>query len=322
MLSAEDLLLQVREQADEFNTEDISDEAILRALSRGQQKLVAMSTAKSSCIFIVPCTLSPSDFTDGTATIPAIFPAYKVLSVEAVYEGLKAVKLQARAITALTPWKIGNSEGGSALVYALAGNKITVAPGLNSVKQISILLQSRPLPLIKSLGRVADISDIANNTFSIMEWNSDITTEIDELNCFLNVVNPLTGEIKGTVQVSSFDDTTNEITISSSPLRQKVFGLDVADSLDDIDISLDDEICFARGTCIPYLMEDFSNYLIAFAVLELKRRLGENVEAEFANLKDMEEEVKRSWAGTPGTMRVRHTNKNWRKLSLRSLFSR
>lgn len=322
MLSAEDLLLQVREQADEFNEVDISDEAILRALSRAQQKLVAMSTAKSSCIFITQCVLSPSDFTDGVATIPPIFPAYKILAVEAVYEGRSAVKLQPRAVTALTPYKVGNTVAGSASVYALSGNKITVAPGLNSVKNIVLFVQTRPLPLVKSLGRVVDVSDIANNTFSILEWNTSLTTEIDGLNCFLNVVNALTGEIKGTVQIESLDSANNEITISSNPLRQSVFGLTISTSLEDIEIGLDDEICLARGTCIPYLMEDFSNYLIAFTVLELKRRLGENVESEFANLKDMEEEVKRSWAGTPGTMRVRHTNKNWNKLGLRSLPSR
>lgn len=311
MLSAEDLLLQVREQADEFNTEDISDPAILRALSRAQQKLVAMSTAKSSCIFVTTHTLSPSDFTDGVAVIPSIFPAYKILGVEAVYEGRNSVRLQPRAITALAPLKSAGNISGAALVYAIAGNKITVAPGLNSVKQILLILQSRPLPLVKSLGRISDISNVSSNVFSIVEWNSELTTEIDELNCFLNVVNPLTGEVKGTVQVSALDEDTNEITVSSAPLRQSVFGLSVADSLEDIDLSVDDEICLARGTCIPYLMEDFSNYLIAFTVLELKRRLGENVESEYANLKDMEEEVKRSWAGTPGTMRVKHTNKNW-----------
>lgn len=322
MLTAEDLLLQVREQSDEYNTDDISDTLILRALSRGQQKLTSMASAKSSSIFITECILSPEDFTGNVATIPPIFPAYKVLAVEAHYSNRSAIKLQARAFSALTPWKVGNSWGGVPAVYSIAGNKLTVSPGINSISHISVILQVRPLPLVKSLGRVSNIDDIATNVFSIVEWNDGLTTEIDDLNCFLNIVDPLTGIVKGTVQINSLDEDATSIEISSSPLRSKVFGLTVSSSLEDIDIALDDEICLAKGTCVPYLMEDFSNYLISFATLEIKRSLGENVEAEYANLKEMEEEVKRSWAGTPGIMRVKHTNKNWRKLSLRHLFSR
>jgi hypothetical protein len=148
-------------------------------------------------------------------------------------------------------------------------------------------------------------------TATLDALGSSLTTSISALGAFVNWVDGTTGEVKATLQVSAIDTDTKTLTFKSTGLaRTTVFGHTVATALPD-DADYDDYLCLASGTCVPARVLDYTDYLIQFTVVELKRKQGEDVTAEVAALKDLESDVMSMWAGRAATKRVRRVSGLW-----------
>jgi hypothetical protein len=59
------------------------------------------------------------------------------------------------------------------------------------------------------------------------------------------------------------------------------------------------------------LVQDYADYLVQFAVVELKRKQGEDVSAELVALNALEEDIKAMWAGRQASSRVRKASPYW-----------
>jgi hypothetical protein len=149
---------------------------------------------------------------------------------------------------------------------------------------------------------------------------SDLATASTSLNNYVNIIDASSGELKASYQIQSIDTTNKRITFRSTPTRSTVLNRTITGTVSSTTTEVDDYICVSRGNCIPYLKKPLSNYLIQYAVVELRRRLGEPSEADERALEKMEEQVKRQWAGRETQHRVTKASKNWSGRYKRNFF--
>ena len=126
-----------------------------------------------------------------------------------------------------------------------------------------------------------------------------------------NIVDANTGEVKVTLQVSAIDEDTGQITFKSAGLtRSTVLTKTVETEIPDT-VAADDYVCLVTGTAVPELPAAYVDYLIQYAVVEIRRRLGENTQEEFAQLKELELEIQKMWVGREASNRVRKASHQW-----------
>jgi hypothetical protein len=128
------------------------------------------------------------------------------------------------------------------------------------------------------------------------------TTEMDDLLSFVSIVDAQTGNTKATLQVKSISG--NRIDFKTTPSRTSVWNDAISSALPDT-IELDDYICSVAGVCVPMLGGASTNFMIQYAVEEMRRRLGDDSAVlEKQILDDFEKQVKSTWAGRDQATRV------------------
>jgi hypothetical protein len=80
------------------------------------------------------------------------------------------------------------------------------------------------------------------------------------------------------------------------------------------DIVADDYLCNVRGTCVSELPEAYSDYLVEYAVCQIKRALGEASEQDFIALGALETELEKLWVGRESTSEVAMTSRRWSRV--------
>ena len=208
--------------------------------------------------------------------------------------------------------------------YTVIGNKFRLLPTSNGTNPLRVWYNEDPLKLVKPQGRInsINITDLNNQYFVLDAAGSDLTTESDQLNSYINVIDAQSGKRKASFQVKNIQ---NELVyIKNSPARATVLNTPIdttmvtADLLSnapanqpDVSINADDFICVVKGGCVPFLKKPFSNFLIQYAVAEIRRKLGGPVDDEQQVLAKLEEQVERSWVGRENTLRVSKKNDTW-----------
>jgi hypothetical protein len=156
------------------------------------------------------------------------------------------------------------------------GSVLRIYPYPAASVQLRVRFQARPPDLVVSQGRITSYDSNAV-TVDLDAIGTSLTTSIAALGAFVNWVDSTTGEVKATLQVASLSDVAGEagtITFKTAGLgRTAVFGQTVAITL-PTDASLDDYLCLASGTCVPLRVADYADYLIQYAVVDLKRKQG------------------------------------------------
>jgi hypothetical protein len=307
VLLVNDLLDQLRVAVDEANTSDISDAELLQALNRGQTKLVRLATRKFAPMFRRETNITT---TAGSREIelPDLAFGLVVNEVDVIKSG-QAYRVDPASLSQLTGYD-GSGTTDVPLYYAQQGNKLKLYPTPSGGVIVRVRYQVRPPQLVKQQGRVTTIVS-GSNYVEVDALGSSLTTSIAALGAFVNWVDGLTGLVRATLQVSAIDTTNRRVTFKSASLdRSTVFGQTVSTSL-PTDGAQDDYLCLASGTCIPTLIQDYADYLVQFACVEIKRKQGEDVTADFAALKDIEDDVRAMWAGRQTVRRVRRASAIW-----------
>jgi len=318
----EDLIQQVRDVTDEDNVNDISDDFIIRALNRAQQDLVSEITRKYNPQFMQEVLLTQSDFKQDiqgkarVATLPVRSFAYRVNNVDA---RVGDTWVPVRQVPFSYTLSLDTNSGTSLpVVYSMQGNKIYVYPNIDQVTQLRIRYQVRPPKLVATQGRVTEIGE---NYVIVDDIGTGLSSSVDDLSAFINFVDAGTGLIKGTAQVVGLNDASNRVTIQvSSPhlSRTTVFGFAVSAAVPS-DLALDDYVCLASGTCIPYLASDLSNYHVELASFHVKRALGTVGQADFSERDRVIERISKLWSGRENTMKINKT-RNYPLYSWQSWF--
>lgn len=201
--------------------------------------------------------------------------------------------------------------------YCVVGNKYRIIPGPTNINSLRIWYLYDPLPLVKQQGRIT-LVNAAENYILVDGVGTELTTESDQLDSYVSIVDGQSGVRKGSFQIKSIID--NKITFKSVPSRTTVLNIEINDDLnalvdnEDLPITVDpdDYICVIKGNCIPFFKKPFSNYLISHAVAELSViKLG----GDSTMIKDvvdaMEKLVEHSWVGRESTMVVKKKNPQW-----------
>lgn len=201
--------------------------------------------------------------------------------------------------------------------YCVIGNKYRIIPGPTNVNNLRIWYLYDPLPLVRQQGRITLVNPTGN--YIIVDGiGSDLTTESDQLNSYINIIDGQSGVRKASFQIKNIND--NKITFKSVPSRTEVLNIPISSDLnmllDDesiaINVNPDDYICLVKGTCIPFFKKPFSNYLISYAVAELSVvKLGGDVTLIQQVKDDAEKQVERSWVGRESTLTVKKKNPQW-----------
>jgi hypothetical protein len=298
---------QIRSQLDEENNETVSDEDILQALNRGQDDATSVLMKHYPDPLVVFDTTTsvsgqraydlPEDIFEDRLQKVEILESGIAWEVKRIsYRDVSSYETQSRAVRPLYYYILGKQ------FYLLP----TPAGGQRDIRYWYIKELD---PLVEQQGRVTSINT-GSNYVVLNSVGDDLTTESDELKNYVNIVDAQTGIIKNTLQIESIDEDQKRVTFKSSPDRPTIYNRTV-DSAIDSEVVLDDHICLASGNCVPYLKKPLSNYIIQFAVLELKRKLGEPTEAEERALAKFEDKWESTWAGREHQLRVKKRSRNW-----------
>jgi len=275
--TTEELIQRVRDVTDEDNTSDVSDDLIVRCLNMGQQELVRIVSRKFKNYFMEEVILAGSSFTTDAAgnTRSAQIPTSSfTFAINSVDTRIGSSWYPVEQVPFSHTLGLDFTSGASIpLSYAVKGKSIFLYPTSRPTTEIRVRYQMRSPKLVKSQGRITDFN-ATNGTVTLDSVGSSLSTSVDTLGAFVNVICHLTGEIKATLQVSSINSTDKQLTFKSTSLdRDVVFGYETSAALPS-DISLDDYICTGDGTCVPRLAHDLTNYLIELGIFYTKRKFG------------------------------------------------
>jgi hypothetical protein len=150
-----------------------------------------------------------------------------------------------------------------------------------------------------------------SNYIRVDSVGDDLTTNVDDLNSYVNLVNGQTGEIKATLQIQNIDD--DKITFKSSPSRTTVFNRTVSAGLSTVTetIEQDDYICTVHGTCVAYFGDATTNFILSMAGFELQKKLGTATGLEKDLVDKFEKQLERQWTHRENTARVNKRNQIW-----------
>lgn len=310
-LLVDDLVSDVRSLLDEDNTVSVNDERdILPALNRAQLSVVNILTRKYNDPFVAHTTLQPLS---GVSEYPIPEDAFeeRLEKVEINRLGLfyEVKRIDFRDISAYE----NNSQTNIPYYYCIVADKIRLVPQPTGTYPLRLWYIKAPDSLVKSQGRVTLIN-ASSNYLVVDNVGETLTTNMDELNSYINVVDGQSGVVKQTLQIQSIQG--NKIYTKTSPTRSSVLNKTVSTAI-DASVEQDDLVCVVSGSCVPRFRHAVSNYLVQFAVADLVRKLGGSTEVEEKVKADFEKFVEKQDHGRETSTRVRKVNRNWSIISRR-----
>lgn len=192
--------------------------------------------------------------------------------------------------------------------YMIHGKTIRFLPTPSGSYSFRLWAVKAREPMVLDWGRVTKIN--WDNRYVIVdnlggkdaESAGTPTTEMDNLNSYVGIVDAQTGRIKCTLQVKAI--TGNRVEFKATPARSLVYN-DVVTGVIADDVELDDYICSVSGTCIPTLDATAQNFMIQYAVNEMRRRLSDDSAVlEKQVLEDFRKQIESTWAGRDQAKRV------------------
>jgi len=201
--------------------------------------------------------------------------------------------------------------------YCIVGRTIRFLPKATGTFQLRIWSIREPEELVTSQGRITSTS-IAGNYLTVENPGTSMTSNSDELNNYINVIDGGTGEIKQTMQISSIVG--NRVTIRSTPIRTSVLNRTVTGTI-SADVQPDDYICVVEGTCVPYFTYPLYNFLVQYATNEMRRKLEHQAVGDDELRQVFEKQIERTWVTREVTARVKMKSKHWgqKNISKRNL---
>lgn len=308
-LIIDDWIADVRSKCDEANSESLDDERdILPALSRAQDYCANIFARHYESPLLtyksVATVVGTSEY-----DIPEDALEQRILRIEVNVNGIYT------PVTRLDYRDIGRYET-TALTqfpewYCVVGTKFRLVPGIASASfPLRVWYLKDPLPPVKSQGMITSIN-LASNYVIVDEAGSALTSEGDELDSYVNIVDGQSGVIKGTLQVQSIAST-GRITFKTTPSRSSVLNSTILGAI-PATVERDDYICLIHGSCVPFIKKPMSNFVIQYATAELQAKNGGDAAFEQSISAKMEKEVERSWAGREVTIRVQPANALWKQ---------
>lgn len=298
---------EVRSLVDEENVSAVSDAEIVASLNRAQDRVATIMAKHYN-----PPLLTEAYVTLDAGTIDYVIPEdaleQRLVKVDwttgAGFQRLDEISI--RDLARYQPPLA--SAGGAPYYYCIIGDTYRILPGNGAGGQLRIFYLADPAPLVLEQGRIT-LTNTAGNYLIVDELGDGVSTDADELESYVNVVDKNTGRIKGTLQVQSISD--RKVTFRATPTRATVQDRTVLGVL-PATVEQDDYLCGVAGTCVPFMKKPASNYILQYAAADVAvTKLGADPGILMAQTVKMEEDVTRSWSGRPNTARVRSRSNSW-----------
>lgn len=304
--TVDELMQAVRDATDEDNRDYLTPEQILKALNRAQRNATNIISRKYPDLFIESVNLTTDSNYD--YDIPSVAAGRKIAHVESYYNQV------AYGLTRLTEIQgtnyRTNTQTSRPMYYVMKKNKIQLLPRPTNGVVVKLYYLKRSQPLVTQQGRITDI-DTLNNLITLDVIGADLSTDSSGFASYINFIDYNSGAIKGSCQIAAIDTDTNEITFKTSGLtRSEVLGLPISTAL-PTDLAADDYICLVTGTCVPELDDLYCDFLLQYAVVDVRRRFGEPLNEELEALQRISKELEEMWAGRNPPGRVRKANANF-----------
>lgn len=307
ILTVTQLLQEVRDQADEENVASRDDAAILRILNRGQKAAANMLAIHYPEVLhdsVILRLISGQAIYDGPDNafenrleyIEIDVPGYPVETRKRGYRDSTRLSVPA---TVPIPWS-----------WMQKGNQVIFLQAPSAVYPAKLWYVRRPERLTKDQGRITNLAN--DGSYVIVDAiGSDLTTEIDQLRSFVNVISFKDGSVKGTFQIQSLVD--GKVTFKATPSRSSVQGRPVTGAIvPSQEVELDDYICLAEGTCVPFFQDAIYGYCMQYATSELSRSLHSNLTTLESQVKgEIDRMIKGEWSGRELTDRVKNRSQAW-----------
>lgn len=301
-----DLKDQVEDQIDDSSEVDVSAPDILQALNRAQDFAADILARHYPDPLLQPPITIPLVGGQIAYTMPEDLFEQRVKAVEVTSSNNMIWPMTRIAYSDVYLYEAPSTTP-IPQFYSIVGNEIYVVPPPSGIYPMRVWSMREPESLVYPQGRVT-VVDIPNNTIVVDNIGEDLDTSSDQLDSYVNLVDGQTGLVKASLQIMTLDD--NQIKFKTVPTRSTVMNKDILGAI-PITINADDYVCSVRGTCVPYLKKPYTNFMIQYAVVEIKRRLGEDTQAEASALKDFEEQIKHQWVGRQNQLRVQKRSEHW-----------
>lgn len=311
----DDLISDVRSLLDEENQAAVEDERdILPALNRAQD-VAANILARHYEQPLLTYKVVQLEANQQEYDIPDDAFEQRLEKVE-LKNGIVYYPLEAISYRDITLFET-TSKLNIPYFYCIVGNKYRIIPGPTNINQLRIWYLYDPLPLVTQQGRITLVN--ADENYVIVDGvGEDLTTEADQLNSYVNIIDGQSGTRKGSFQIKSIID--NKIVFKTSPMRSEVYNIPIDSEMSElvnneniaITVNPDDYLCVVKGSCIPVFKKPFSNFLVSYAVAELSAiKLGGEAGVVMSVKQDLEKIVEHSWVGRESTLVVKKKNPQW-----------
>ena len=303
-----DLMRMLRSKLQEANSAKISDQEILDALNIAQDECFNLVARRypDALAAVVDLTVD----SDGVFTLPE--DAFEQRFTR-VYRTRNDNSVELIRVNYREKDKF-NTSSGIPTHYSILKNKGYILPKntVGSYTYKGAYVQDVP-PIVQEQGRITDATDAVtangNASITIAEQGSLITSDVNSLSRFVNVVDGQSGIIKATLEIKEItpmDSGTSVITFKLAPTRVKVYNRTVSADI-PTDLELDDYICTADGSCVLFFKKPNSNYILQHATTEIKRSLGMDAQLEEMALSRYEENINKLNSNRENTARVSRT---------------
>lgn len=305
-LIVDDLVAEVRSLIDEINADNISDvEDILPALNRGQDYIASMLARRYNEPLLTKVMLPVTN--EEFYEIPDDAFEHRIEKLE-LFVNNEYFEIQRISFRDVTDFEYPVNTN-VPQYYVVVGKQFKLVPNTASGYSLRMWYLKDPQPLVLSQGQVTLVNP-ASNYVIVDQIGSDVSTNMDNLNSYVNIINGATGDIKKTLQVQTADD--QRITFKTIPTRSTVLGLPVSGSFTADEIAPDDYLSTVHGSCIPFFKKPIANFLITYAATDIKvNKLGGDPGLLAQQLGAFEKQVERMWVGQEQTLRVNKVNQNF-----------
>lgn len=305
-ITTDDLVNQVRDQIDESNEDDVSNADVLQALNRAQRRAANILVKQYEDMFITSTTLTSTG--SDTFEIPEDAFGRRIDHI-VVVQGSNEYPLTRAKYRDL--YKFTSSATVQVpSIYALRSRDFIVKPTPASGVSLKVWYSKAPETLVLSQGRITSVS-VASSYALVDALGADLTTSTDALGAFVNIVDAQTGEIKVSLQTLALTSATKKIAFKTSGLTYAtVYNRTIGVAIPTT-VETNDYVCGIHGTCVPDFPDACLDYLVQYAVTEIRRRMGESVQDDAAMLKTLEAEMEAQWAGREQSNRVANKARSW-----------
>lgn len=330
IITVDDLVNDTRSMLDEHNTLSVSTtDDILPALNRAQRYAANILTRHYEPPMLKHIALT---LVGGQAEypIPSDCLEERLEKVEVKINSLY-FPLERVSYRDITQYE-SPSNIAAPYYYTVIGRNIRLLPKPTGAYPLRLWYLAEPMKLVSTQGTI-QVVDTANMAVILDAVGADLATEIDNLNSFINIIDAESGVRKATLQIKNISG--NQVKFKTVPSRSTVQTLTVDTSLTTLTVNTDtnnegsavainvgDYICSVQGSCIPFFKNPFSNFLVQYAVAEIRRKLGGDTSAEVDMLKSLEIQVERSWVGREQTLRVKRSSSKFNNTGRRYLLTR